>query len=74
VWLSHLSTHAAQANPYAWNKVAHVLFVESPAFVGFSYSRRQQDRIVGDARTAADMRRFLLGFLEVTSGQKGKFI
>ncbi|KXZ45430.1 hypothetical protein GPECTOR_55g336 [Gonium pectorale] len=53
-----------QANPHAWNSFAHVLFVESPAFVGFSYSNTTADAIVGDARTAADSRIFLLRFLE----------
>ncbi|GIM06742.1 hypothetical protein Vretimale_10995, partial [Volvox reticuliferus] len=53
-----------QRNPHAWNEFAHVLFVESPAFVGFSYSNTTLDAIVGDARTAADSRIFLLRFLE----------
>ncbi|GLI60132.1 hypothetical protein VaNZ11_002203 [Volvox africanus] len=53
-----------QRNPHAWNEFAHVLFLESPAFVGFSYSNTTLDAIVGDARTAADSRIFLLRFLE----------
>ncbi len=54
----------AQANEYSWNREASVLFVESPAFVGFSYSETASDAYVGDARTAKDMRAFLLGFLQ----------
>ncbi|PNW79430.1 hypothetical protein CHLRE_09g414800v5 [Chlamydomonas reinhardtii] len=53
-----------EANPHAWNAFASVLWIESPAFVGFSYSNSSADAIVGDARTAADSRQFLLGFLE----------
>ncbi len=41
-----------------------MLFVESPAFVGFSYSNTSSDKVVGDARTAKDARAFLLGFFE----------
>uniref|UniRef100_A0A7R9YTY5 Carboxypeptidase n=1 Tax=Chlamydomonas euryale TaxID=1486919 RepID=A0A7R9YTY5_9CHLO len=53
-----------QKNPLAWNRVANMLFLESPAFVGFSYSNTSADRVVGDARTARDARLFLLGFIE----------
>ncbi|KAF6252042.1 peptidase S10, serine carboxypeptidase [Scenedesmus sp. NREL 46B-D3] len=53
-----------QTNPYAWNDMANVIWLESPAFVGFSYSNTSADAIVGDGRTAADARLFLLGFLK----------
>ena len=36
-----------QVNDYAWNHKANVLFIEAPAFVGFSYSNSSEDRVVG---------------------------
>lgn len=47
----------------AWSRTANVVFLDSPAFVGFSYSNDTADKVVGDARTAADARAFLIGFL-----------
>lgn len=34
-------------NAYAWNDNAHMLFLESPAGVGFSYSEEESDYVVG---------------------------
>ncbi|KAL6552851.1 Serine carboxypeptidase-like 26 [Orobanche hederae] len=52
-------------NPDSWNKLANLLFLESPAGVGFSYSNTSSDLYtVGDTRTAQDAYAFLVGWLE----------
>ncbi|XP_017256493.2 serine carboxypeptidase 1 [Daucus carota subsp. sativus] len=51
-------------NKYAWNNVANVLFLESPAGVGFSYSNRTSDYVTGDKKTAEDSYTFLINWLE----------
>ncbi|KAK9824563.1 hypothetical protein WJX72_011326 [[Myrmecia] bisecta] len=53
-----------QANRYSWTQAANIIFLESPAFVGWSYSNTTSDATVGDVRTAQDARIFLLKFLE----------
>ncbi|KAG5542186.1 hypothetical protein RHGRI_021899 [Rhododendron griersonianum] len=52
-------------NEYSWNNVANVIFLESPAGVGFSYSNTSSDyKTVGDQRTAEDSYVFLINWLE----------
>lgn len=52
-------------NEHAWNKVANVLFVESPVGVGFSYSNTTSDYSqFGDTQTALDAYDFLVGWFE----------
>ncbi|KAK1431217.1 hypothetical protein QVD17_14516 [Tagetes erecta] len=51
-------------NKYAWNNVANVLFLESPAGVGFSYSNTSSDYETGDKQTAKDSYTFLINWLE----------
>uniref|UniRef100_A0ACD5YEG0 Uncharacterized protein n=1 Tax=Avena sativa TaxID=4498 RepID=A0ACD5YEG0_AVESA len=52
-------------NMNAWNNVANVIFLESPAGVGFSYSNTSSDYdLSGDERTADDAYVFLVKWLE----------
>lgn len=54
-----------QFNPYSWNKLANLLFLESPAGVGFSYSNTTDDLFTaGDQRTAEDAYAFLVNWFE----------
>ncbi|KVH93255.1 Peptidase S10, serine carboxypeptidase [Cynara cardunculus var. scolymus] len=48
---------------FSWNKVANILFLESPAGVGFSYSNTSSDYdLSGDKRTAEDSYVFLVNW------------
>uniref|UniRef100_A0A7C9FLW6 Carboxypeptidase n=1 Tax=Opuntia streptacantha TaxID=393608 RepID=A0A7C9FLW6_OPUST len=60
-------------NRHSWNKVANVLFLDSPAGVGFSYSNTSSDlHTNGDKRTAQDNLKFLLGWFEQFPQYKGR--
>ncbi|CAA7024436.1 unnamed protein product [Microthlaspi erraticum] len=51
-------------NSKSWNKASNLLFVDSPAGVGWSYSNRTSDYTTGDETTAKDMLVFMLRWLE----------
>ncbi|XP_071698767.1 serine carboxypeptidase II-2-like isoform X2 [Rutidosis leptorrhynchoides] len=60
-------------NPYAWNTVANLLFLDSPVGVGYSYSNTSSDITSnGDKRTAADSLQFLLNWLQRFPQYKGR--
>ncbi|XP_078180265.1 serine carboxypeptidase-like 27 [Carex rostrata] len=57
--------HNLYLNPHSWNTVANLLFLESPAGVGFSYSNTSLDLYTaGDVRTATDAYAFLENWFE----------
>ncbi|XP_025828780.1 P-(S)-hydroxymandelonitrile lyase-like [Panicum hallii] len=60
----HTDGETLLLNEYAWNKAANVLFLESPAGVGFSYSNTSSDVVMGDNRTAHDSYTFLVKWFE----------
>ncbi|CAD6261191.1 unnamed protein product [Miscanthus lutarioriparius] len=54
-----------QLNPYSWSKVSNIMYLDSPASVGMSYSLNKSDYITGDLKTAADAHKFLLMWFEL---------
>ncbi|GKU90586.1 hypothetical protein SLEP1_g4567 [Rubroshorea leprosula] len=55
---------ALRRNSMSWNRASNLLFVESPAGVGWSYSNTSSDYTRGDAATAMDMQIFMMKWFE----------
>ncbi|KAJ8645886.1 hypothetical protein MRB53_007634 [Persea americana] len=51
-------------NPYTWSKVSSIIYLDSPAGVGFSYSNDHGDYTTGDLKTASDSHTFLLKWFQ----------
>jgi carboxypeptidase C (cathepsin A) len=51
-------------NPYSWNKHANIIYAETPAGVGYSFSDNMDDYTTGDAETALDNYIFIRQFLD----------
>lgn len=62
-------------NEHSWNKLANIVFVESPAFVGFSYSNTSSDySFFSDDLTAKYNLAFTLGwFVKFPEYKKNEF-
>ncbi|KAG6544855.1 hypothetical protein Mapa_013545 [Marchantia paleacea] len=56
--------NAIVLNPSSWNQESNVLYLESPAGVGFSYSNTTSDYTTNDEKTAQDSFKFLQGWVE----------
>ncbi|OIW01324.1 hypothetical protein TanjilG_10485 [Lupinus angustifolius] len=52
-------------NPYSWSKVSNIIYLDSPAGVGFSYSKNKADYRTGDVKTAIDSHNFLLEWFKL---------
>ena len=56
-------------NPYSWNQIANVLYIDSPCGVGMSYGTNlPADYETNDNVTAVDSYMFLQGFFDVSFG------
>ncbi|KAK7340375.1 hypothetical protein VNO77_21077 [Canavalia gladiata] len=51
-------------NPYSWSKVSSIIYLDSPAGVGLSYSKNSSKYVTGDLQTASDTHAFLLKWFQ----------
>eukprot|EP01084_Bolivina_argentea_P255708 430212_1 len=58
-----LKNLSLMVNPYSWVNIMSMIFIETPAGVGFSFSNDTTDYTIGDNQTAIDNYNFVLGWL-----------
>ncbi|KAH9312830.1 hypothetical protein KI387_027865 [Taxus chinensis] len=51
-------------NPHSWTKVCNIIFLDSPAGTGFSYSNTTEDYVFGDYKIVSDIYTFLIKWFE----------
>lgn len=51
-------------NPYSWSKTAHVVYIDSPAGTGFSYTPGEETYYTSDDKTIDDLVVFVAGFFD----------
>ena len=51
-------------NPYSWNEIANVIFIEQPAGVGFSTNSKIDGFAYGDKQAAQDNWEFVKGWMD----------
>jgi carboxypeptidase C (cathepsin A) len=61
-------------NPYSWNEVANVLYLEQPIRTGFSLAADGAEPTRSEVQVAADFRGFMISFLKVFPQFSGTFI
>lgn len=59
-------------NPYGWSSAASMLYIESPAGVGFSYCEKAEDCWFDDTKTAQDNYDFVAAFFDAYSEYKAR--
>ena len=64
-WRPTVNGTGLEVNTYSFNQVSHMLYVEQPSGVGFSYSQNTTDYNVGDQQAADDSYTLILEFLQM---------
>jgi serine carboxypeptidase-like clade 1 len=62
--MQRLLERQASLNEFAWSTVASVIYLDSPAGVGLSYSDTRSDYVTNDTHTAIDADAFLRRFFQ----------
>lgn len=59
-------------NSLGWTRLANIVFLEQPAFVGFSYSNTSSDSNTNDVVSAEDNYAFVQNFLQLYPDYQGR--